>query len=62
MSEEFEYWKSPKDGMWYFHLKAPNNEIIAHSEGYATMQNCIDRINSVKNYAPNATINEKTQE
>lgn len=62
MSEEFEYWKSPKDGMWYFHLKAPNNEIIAHSEGYATMQNCIDGINSVKNYAPNATINEKTQE
>ena len=62
MSEEFEYWKSPKDGMWYFHLKAPNNEIIAHSEGYATMQNCLDGINSVKNYAPNATINEKTQE
>ncbi len=62
MTEEFEYWKSPKDGMWYFHLKAPNNEIIAHSEGYATMQNCLDGINSVKNYAPNATINEKTQE
>jgi len=45
MTEEFEYWKSPKDGMWYFHLKAPNNEIIAHSEGYATMQNCLDGIN-----------------
>ena len=62
MPEGFEYWQSSNDSMWYFHLKSPNNEIIAHSEGYATMQNCLDGINTVKNYAPNAAINEKTQE
>ena len=62
MTEEFVYWQSDKDGLWYFHLKAPNNEIIAQSEGYETMQNCLNGIESVKQYAPNATPRQKTEE
>ena len=59
MSEEFEYWKSENDGLWYFHLKAPNGEIIANSEGYTTIDNCKNGIESVKKYAPNADVHEK---
>lgn len=62
MPEEFVYWKSDNDGLWYFHLKGPNKEIIAQSEGYETMQNCLDGIESVKRYAPNAQPCQKTQE
>jgi hypothetical protein len=59
MSEEFEFWESTKDGLWYFHLKAPNGEIIACSEGYTTKDNCTNGIESVKKYAPNADTHEK---
>ena len=59
MSEEFEIWESTKDGMWYFHLKAPGGEIIANSEGYTTKDNCRNGIESVKKYAPNADTHEK---
>ena len=62
MEEEFEYWQSPKDGLWYFHLVAPNNEIVTHSQGYTTKDNCVNGINAIKNYAKTATINEKTVE
>lgn len=30
----FEYWKSNKNGQWYWRLKAGNNEPICQSEGY----------------------------
>ncbi len=59
MSEEFEFWESTKDGLWYFHLKAPNGEIIANSEGYTTKDNCRNGIDSLKKYAPSADIHEK---
>ena len=59
MPEEFEMWESPKDGLWYFHLKSPNGEIIANSEGYTTKDHCINGIESVKKFAPNAAIREK---
>lgn len=62
MTEEFVYWQSDKDGLWYFHLIAPNNEIIAQSEGYETMQNCLNGIEAVKQFAPNATPRQKTQD
>lgn len=57
--ERFEYWQSPKDGMWYFHLIAPNNEIITQSQGYTTKDSCMNGINAVKNYATSAEISEK---
>ena len=59
MSEEFEMWESEKDGLWYFHLKAPNGEVIASSEGYNTKDNCRNGIDSLKKYAPDADIHEK---
>ena len=59
MSEEFEMWESTKDGMWYFHLKAPNGEVITSSEWYTTKDNCRNGIESLKKYAPNADIHEK---
>lgn len=62
MEEKFEYWKSQKDGLWYFHLVAPNNEIITQSQGYTTKENCVDGIDSVKKYSHTATTNEKTVE
>jgi uncharacterized protein YegP (UPF0339 family) len=62
MTGKFEYWQSTKDGMWYFHLVAPNNEIIAQSQGYTTKDNCINGINATKNYSQTAEINETTKE
>ena len=40
--------------MWYFHLKSPNGEVIAQSEGYTTMKNCTEGIESVKRWAKTA--------
>lgn len=59
MVEKFEFWKSKKDEQWYFHLVAPNGEIIAQSEGYTTKDNCLNGIEAVKSYAPTAEIIEK---
>jgi len=62
MSERFEFWESKKDGMWYFHLVAPNNEIIAQSQGYTTKDNCVNGIESIKNYVRTAPTNEVVKE
>ena len=62
MSERFEFWESKKDGMWYFHLVAPNNEIIAQSQGYTTKDNCINGIEAIKNYVHTAAKNEIVKE
>lgn len=59
MVEKFEYWQSEKNGQWYFHLEAPNGEIIAQSEGYTTKDSCLNGIDAVKSYAPTAEIIEK---
>ena len=62
MEEKFEYWQSPKDGLWYFHLVAPNNEIVTQSQGYTTKDSCLNGIESVKRYSPTAPTHEKTPE
>ena len=62
MEEKFEYWQSPKDGLWYFHLVTPNNEIVTQSQGYKTKESCLNSIESVKRYSPNASTFEKTPE
>jgi len=49
-----------KAGEYRFHLKAPNGEIIAASEGYTTKESCIAGIEAVKNYAPSADIRDLT--
>lgn len=57
--ERFEIKKS-QDGQFYFTLIAPNNEIIATSEMYTTKQSCQNGIESVKENAPTAIIDDKT--
>ena len=59
MPEKFEINKS-KDGQYYFNLIAPNNEIIATSEMYTTKQSCKNGIESVKENAPTARIQDNT--
>ena len=46
-------------GEYRFNLIAPNNEIIARSEGYTTYQGCENGIKSVKENAPKAKIVKK---
>ena len=53
---KFKCWKSEKDGLWYFHLRADNDEIIVQSEGYETKDGCLNGVNSVKHNAPNAEV------
>jgi len=36
----------------YFHLKAPNGEIIMHSENYKTLAGCENGIGSCREHAP----------
>ena len=51
-----------KRGEWRFRLVAPNNEVIAVSEGYSSKQAAKNGIEAVKKYAPEAEIVEKTEE
>lgn len=37
----FEVFKSGSSNLWYFHLKAANNEVIAASEGYHNRQDIV---------------------
>ncbi len=41
-----------------FNLKSANGETIATSEGYSTKQGCKNGINSVKENAPNAEVED----
>jgi uncharacterized protein YegP (UPF0339 family) len=59
MGERFQIKKS-SDGKFYFVLIAPNNEVIAQSEMYESMDSCKNGIESVKRYAPTAPIEDKT--
>ena len=56
----FQYWKSNRDGDWYWRLRRRgNNKTIARSsEGYESKQACIESINLVKTYASTATVTE----
>lgn len=48
-----------KAGEFRFRLKATNGQIIATSEGYKAMKNCLNGIESVKKNAVDATIVEE---
>lgn len=50
--------KKRNDGEFMFNLKAGNGEIIATSEGYATKQGCKNGIQSVKDNAPDAEVED----
>jgi len=47
-----------KAGEFRFRLKARNGEIIATSEGYKAKASCLNGIESVKNHAPDAVVDE----
>ena len=68
--EGFAVQKHPKfevyqdnEGEYRFRLKAKNGQIIAASEGYKDLKNCLNGIESVRNNAPEATeeMEEKTE-
>lgn len=64
--EGYETLKNPKfevyedkAGEYRFRLKATNGQVIATSEGYKTLANCENGIESVKKNAPDADVVEE---
>jgi uncharacterized protein YegP (UPF0339 family) len=57
---KFEIKKNPNTGQYYWHLRADNNEIVAHGETYVRKQSCLDTVNLVKRIAPTAQIVDLT--
>jgi uncharacterized protein len=45
-------------GKFRFHLKAPNCEIIAASQGYETKANAEQGIEAIKTHAPSAAVED----
>lgn len=54
---KFEVYKDKK-GEFRFRLKATNGQIIAVGEGYTTLANCLNGVESVKKNAPDAEVVE----
>lgn len=52
--------KIAKNGLFYFNLKAGNGEIIGTSQMYTTADARDNGIESVKENAPNASVNDET--
>ncbi|WJD61545.1 YegP family protein [Pseudomonas kurunegalensis] len=52
MAERYEIFRSTQNQQYYFHLKAPNNEIILASEGYIQKSSCENGISSCKVHSP----------
>ena len=59
MPAQFEIFKDAS-GQFRFRLRAANNEIIAISEAYTTKAGCMNGIESVKENAPVADIEDLT--
>ena len=66
--EDFEKKANPKyeiyvdkAGEFRFRLKAHNGENIAASEGYKAKASCVNGIESVKNHAPEAVVEEEKE-
>jgi hypothetical protein len=59
MPSKFEVY-SDASGQFRFRLRAANNEIIAVSEAYTTKAACMNGINSVKENAPIAEIEDQS--
>ena len=59
LNPKYEIFKDKKD-MFRFHLKARNGEIIAASESYAKMENCLMGIEIIRKYALDARIIKET--
>jgi uncharacterized protein YegP (UPF0339 family) len=48
-------------GKFRFHLKAPNGEIIAASQGYETWASAEKGIEAIKTHAPNAKVEDRSE-
>ena len=59
MAGKFELYKDGR-GEYRFRLKAGNGEIIAVSEGYSSKGGAENGIESVRNNAPTATVDDQT--
>jgi uncharacterized protein YegP (UPF0339 family) len=59
MPAKFEVYKDASE-QYRFRLRAVNNEIIAVSEAYTSKAACMNGIESVKNNAPIAEIDDQT--
>ena len=59
MPAKFEVYKDAS-GQFRFRLRAANNEIIAVSEAYTTKAACMNGIDSVKDNAPIAEIEDQS--
>jgi uncharacterized protein len=57
MAAKFEITKD-KAGKFRFHLKAPNGEIVAASQGYETKASAEKGIESIKTHAPGAKVED----
>ena len=57
MAAKFEISKD-KAGKFRFHLKAPNGEIIAASQGYETKANAEKGIESIRTHAAGANVED----
>ena len=60
MAAKFEISKDHA-GKFRFHLKAPNGEIIAASQGYETKASAEKGVDAVKTHAPNAHVEDLTE-
>jgi uncharacterized protein len=59
MAAKFEISKD-KSGKFRFHLKAPNGEIIAASQGYGSKASAEKGIEAIKTHAPGAKVEDHT--
>ena len=58
---KFEVYKDKRDE-FRWRLRADNNQVIAVGEGYTTKAACMNGIESVQKNAPEAAIDDQTQE
>jgi uncharacterized protein YegP (UPF0339 family) len=56
MLTTLEYYRSKDDGLWYFHLKAPNGGILVQSGGHITEAECLNGIDMLRLYADVAVL------
>ena len=54
--------KKGSTGKFHFNLVASNGQVIATSEAYERKQSALNGIESVKNNAPGAEIDDQTEE
>lgn len=57
MAGKFELYQD-KSGEYRFRLKAGNGQVIATGEGYSTKAAALNGIESIKNNAPDAAVEE----